>query len=107
MSVLNQLKSLPSAEEFFKFLDVPYEPQVLHVSRLHILRRMGEYLRGESFAEGDDGAIREKCRAHLQKAYQDFVKSTPIQERVFKVLKDAVKPAGPTLVTLSVLSDED
>ncbi|MDR3463997.1 MAG: nitrogenase-stabilizing/protective protein NifW, partial [Beijerinckiaceae bacterium] len=30
--------------------------------------------------------------AHLAQAYEDFVTSTPIQERLFKVHKEAVEP---------------
>jgi nitrogenase-stabilizing/protective protein len=32
------------------------------------------------------------CREHLDQAYQDFVASTPIQERLFKVHKEAIEP---------------
>jgi nitrogenase-stabilizing/protective protein len=40
----------------------------------------------------------------LERAYQDFLTSTPIDERLFKVHKDAVKPAAPpSLVQLNVL----
>lgn len=100
MSVLEDLRRLSSAEEFFVYLEVPFDQKVLDVARLHILRRMGETLAREraanpqsAAAEGasDDGEARERCRAHLEAAYADFVARSPIQERVFKVLKDAVK----------------
>jgi len=95
MSVLEDLGRLSSAEEFFAFLDVPFEPTVVHVSRLHILRRMGQYLKGSeydgTFENLDDAAIKALCRQHLETAYQDFIKSTPIQERLFKVHKEAIE----------------
>jgi nitrogenase-stabilizing/protective protein len=95
MSVLNDLRRLSSAEEFFTYLEVPYDPRVLNVARLHILRRMGESLSREASAEEDDSAARERCHAHLKTAYADFVARTPIEERVFKVHKDAVREAAP------------
>jgi nitrogenase-stabilizing/protective protein len=101
MSVLNQLRNLSSAEDFFDFLDVAYSPAVVNVARLHILRRMGEYLRGEALPEADDVLTRSLCRKHLETAYGDFVKSSPLNERVFKVLKDAVKPASRPLISLT------
>ena len=101
MTVLEQLSTLSSAEEFFQFLDVPYEPAVLHIARLHILKRMGDYLRNCP-PETDDDKLRATLRTHLERAYQDFVSSTPLNERVFKVLKDAVRPKAPRLVALLV-----
>ena len=96
MSLLDQLQSLSSAEDFFTFLGVPYEETVVQVARLHILRRMGQYLRG-SEVEGaleaaDDAALLTLCREHLAQAYEDFVASSPIAERLFKVHKDAIAP---------------
>jgi len=90
--VLNHLSTLSSAEEFFAFLGVDYDPKVVSVVRLHILRRMGQYLKGEDFGGLSDAVVEERCKAVLQQAYQDFLASTPMQERVFKVLKDAVAP---------------
>jgi nitrogenase-stabilizing/protective protein len=101
MTVLDKLSKLSSAEEFFQFLDVPYEPAVLHVARLHILKRMGNYLRNCP-PEADDAKLRATLRAHLKQAYQDFVSSTPLNERVFKVLEDAVRPKKQRLVALLV-----
>jgi nitrogenase-stabilizing/protective protein len=95
MSVLEDLRRLSAAEEIFSYLDVPFEASVVNVARLHILRRMGEYLAKEPLAGLDDAEIRARCRAHLQAAYDDFVARSPIEERVFKVHKDAVKPKGP------------
>jgi len=92
MTTLDDLRGLSAAEEIFAYLEVPYEPAVIRVARLHILRRMGDYLRKEPPTGLAEAEIRERCRSFLESAYADFVKSSPLEERVFKVLKDAVKP---------------
>jgi nitrogenase-stabilizing/protective protein len=92
MSILDELRKLSSTEEFFEALGVDYEPSVIQVARLHILRRMGEYLHQSNLESVTDEEAREACRNHLSKAYADFIASSPIEQRVFKVLKDAVKP---------------
>jgi|SRR5208283_369541 nitrogenase-stabilizing/protective protein len=96
MSVLDELGQLSAAEEFFVFLDVPYDATVVQVARLHILRRMGQYIKGSqidgAFEGLGDPDIRSLCRTHLEQAYQDFIASSPIQERLFKVHKEAVEP---------------
>jgi nitrogenase-stabilizing/protective protein len=110
MSVLEELRRLSAAEDIFRCLDVPYEPSIVNVARLHILRRMGEYLAKEDMAGLDDEEIRARCRTHLQKAYEDFVARSPIEERVFKVHKDAVKPVAPKkvpFVPLAALERKD
>ncbi|HEY6879297.1 MAG TPA: nitrogenase stabilizing/protective protein NifW [Polyangiales bacterium] len=96
MSVLGDLQRLSAAEDFFKYLGVEYDVHVVNVARLHILRRMGEYLKRESSADASDEETRARCKAHLETAYADFVARTPIEERVFKVHKDAVKPVEPS-----------
>src|ERR1035437_1693038 len=99
MTVLEQLSKLSSAEDFFRFLAVPYESSVLNVARLHILRRMGDNLR-KAAPEPDETKARAYFRAHLERAYQDFVHSSPIKERVFKVHQDAIRPKAAPLVRL-------
>ncbi len=101
MTVLEQLSKLSSAEEFFGFLDLCYDPSVLNVARLHILRRMADNLRNAS-AEPDEATAKAYFRSHLERAYQDFVTSSPIQERVFKVHQDAIRSKVTPLVQLSL-----
>ena len=83
MTMLEQLSKLSSAEEFFHLLDVPYDQAILNVARLHILRRMGEYLK-HAPATAVEESERAYFRAHLLRAYEDFAQSSPLDERVFK-----------------------
>lgn len=102
--VIAQLNRTSSAEEFFALLGVDYDPKHLSVVRLHILRRMGQYLVSEDFSGMTDDDVTQRCKAVLQQAYEDFLTSSPLDERVFKVLKDAVAPAKPKpFVSLTTL----
>ncbi|AMX98863.1 nitrogenase stabilizing/protective protein NifW [Mesorhizobium ciceri] len=87
-NILERLKGLSSAEEFFAALGVTYDPTVLDVSRLHILKRVGQYLVEEDFSGLPDQVIAARVRAMLQRAYEEFAISSPLTHRVFKVLKD-------------------
>lgn len=97
MAVLEEMRRLSAAEDFFRYLELPYDADVVNVARLHILRRMGEYLRKDHLEGLSNDSLRERCREHLKVAYADFVASSPLQERVFKVHRDAVKEQGPTV----------
>ena len=95
--ILARLKGLSAAEEFFAALGVSYDPKVLNVSRLHIMKRVGQYLAEEDFSGLPDQVIAARVRATLERAYEDFAISSPLEHRVFKVLKDhdPNKPATP------------
>ncbi|MEW5791724.1 MAG: nitrogenase stabilizing/protective protein NifW [Pseudomonadota bacterium] len=80
------LDKLSAAEEFFDFFAIPYDQSVVNVNRLHILKRFHDYLRRESdLEELDDSALRARYRTLLERAYQDFVASNAVTEKVFKV----------------------
>jgi nitrogenase-stabilizing/protective protein len=88
-ALFQSLSKLSAAEEFFQFFGVPYEQAVVHVNRLHILKRFQQYLRTTpGLKELDADALLARCRELLTRAYQDFVRSTPAQEKVFKVFQD-------------------
>jgi nitrogenase-stabilizing/protective protein len=86
---LQQLKALSSAEDFLQYFGVPFDQAVVNVSRLHILKRFFQYIRQENLlAESNEVGLYTSYREQLVKAYNDFVKSTPAQEKVFKVFQD-------------------
>ena len=101
-SFANKLKSLSAAEEFLEFFGVPFEKSVVNVNRLHILKRFYQYIRQAKDLpdENNEEAMYACYRGWLVKAYEDFVKSTPQQEKVFKVFQEAT---GEKTVTLQSL----
>ena len=87
-NILTRLKDLSSAEDFFAALGVRYDPRVLHVARLHILKRMGEYLKSDDLEGLPDRVAAARAQAILRRAYSDFESSSPLAQRVLQVLKD-------------------
>lgn len=100
--LLTQLAGVSSAEEIFALLDLPAEPAVLNVARLHILRRMRDYITAVPEGASEDEA-RIALRTALGKAYADFAASSPLRERVFKVLREAASPKRASFVPLEAL----
>jgi nitrogenase-stabilizing/protective protein len=102
-SLTDRLKTLSSAEDFLVFFGVPFDEPVVHVNRLHILKRFYQYLQQ---ADGlhllDDIEQFRQHRAMLTRAYLDFVTSTPAREKVFKVFQDV---GGTQHVGLTGLRD--
>jgi nitrogenase-stabilizing/protective protein len=87
-SLLDEMQKLSSAEEFLGYFGLDYDPKVVSVSRLHILKRFNQYLGREGGVAGLAPAVaRAKCRELLTRAYADFVHSSGVEEKVFKVFK--------------------
>ncbi len=88
-TLTERLKTLSSAEDFLSFFGVPFEEPVVHVNRLHILKRFFQYLRANAAPPGEDEvAMFRRYRGLLACAYHDFTVSTPAREKVFKVFQD-------------------
>ncbi len=87
--LFKKMASFSAAEDFLDFFQVDYDQAVVNVNRLHILKRFNQYLRATpGTAEMTDDALRSVCKELLTRAYGDFVRSTPAQEKVFKVFQD-------------------
>ena len=102
--VLAHINGLSSAEDIFAYLCLAYEADVLNVSRLHIMKRFGAYLRDTDFSGLDQVDVRLRCRETLERAYLDFVESTPLQEKVFKVFRDEEEKLKARFVDLDSLT---
>lgn len=96
LTLAEAMEELVSAEDFLDYFEVPYEPSVVHVNRLHILQRFHDYLKHNP-AEGDEATRREHHRRFLEMAYRDFTVSDAVTEKVFAVFK---KASGTAFVSL-------
>ena len=92
-NLLSSVRAAASAEEIFALLGVGYDPKVLNVARLHILKRMSAYLAEADLDGLPPGDVEAGLKEALARAYQDLASSSPLEQRVFKVLQDAVAPA--------------
>ncbi|MBK8184446.1 MAG: nitrogenase-stabilizing/protective protein NifW [Candidatus Competibacteraceae bacterium] len=74
-----ELSEMASAEDFLHYFEIAFDAKVVEVNRLHILQRFRDYLRQTKAVDRTDYA-----RA-LKRAYEDFVHSDALTEKVFKV----------------------
>jgi nitrogenase-stabilizing/protective protein len=87
MSLQDDLEELESAEDFLNYFGLEFDQHVVHVNRLHILQRYNTYLEQAKGTLEDitDEAARDIYTKLLARAYQDFVESDALTEKVFKV----------------------
>lgn len=79
------LEELESAEDFLNYFGIEFDPAVVHVNRLHILQRYHNYLAQAAAMPESEAAQRSVYTELLTRAYQDFVTSDALTEKVFKV----------------------
>lgn len=79
------LQDLYDAEDFFEYFKVPYHPEILNVSRVHILKQFQKYLKESGYFESNESEkeVWNIQRALLFRAYRDCVKPTPIRQKFF------------------------
>lgn len=100
LSLDEAMEELVSAEEFLDFFGLSYDPQVVHVNRLHILQRFHDYLTHNPVPDSDDAVRRQHYRDFLARAYLDFTTSDALTEKVFAVFK---KASGQAFVPLAAV----
>lgn len=87
--LLETMAGFSAAEEFLDFLGVEYDQEVVNVNRLHILKRFQQYLRSEEIPSENGEVAAKVVKSLLERAYQDFVRSNAVTEKVFKVFHQA------------------
>ena len=95
LTLTEALADLVSAEDFLEFFEVPFDPAVVQVNRLHILQRFHDYLaRQAPNLPPEEDSQRAIYRLWLERAYQDFVHSDSLTEMVFAVFQHLPQPGG-------------
>ncbi|MBC2729799.1 nitrogenase-stabilizing/protective protein NifW [Thiobacillus sp.] len=79
------LEDLSAAEEFLEYFGIEYDARTVQVNRLHILQRFHNYIGQAGDLPADEAPRRAVYARLLQQAYEDFVKSDALTEKVFKV----------------------
>ena len=98
------LDELSSAEDFLQYFKVDYDPKVVQVNRLHILQRFHDYLADVEDVPADTDGRWALHADLLAGAYQDFVTSDALTEKVFRVFH-AHEPRNTT-VSLADLANQ-
>jgi len=89
-ALVDDLKHLESAEDFLNYFAIPYDAAVVRVSRLHILKRFYQYLAQQGGIEKlPPASAFASCRVLLARAHNDFIASSGIEQKVFKVFQTA------------------
>lgn len=87
-SLFDAMEELSSAEDFLNYFGIEFVPSVVQINRLHIMQRFHDYLQKGAATLPEDcseAAARAVYRSLLEQAYQDFVQSDALTEKVFKV----------------------
>lgn len=79
------MDELSSAEDFLEYFEIDFDPSVVHVNRLHILQRFHDYMAEIQDPPEDEQELFGIYADLLKGAYEDFVKSDAVTEKVFKV----------------------
>ena len=93
---LDAVRRAGTAEEYFAALGITYDPRVLAVSRLHILRHFGaqaaridqKHAGGAGAGCATDETVLAAYRRALQISYDAFTSAGALDHRLFKVLLD-------------------
>lgn len=87
MGTLLQLRSLAEAEDYFDFFALAYDPAVLAAYRLHVLRRFALEMEliDRQHPVAPEAERLALYRAALARAHDLFTRSTPREEKLFRV----------------------
>lgn len=87
---LAEFNQIVDAEEYFEFFQLPYDPQVVNVNRLHILKKFSQFMK-QIDANSPEVSQQERLNQYrdaLVSAYDVFLSSTPLEQKLFKVFNE-------------------
>ncbi|MCS6960419.1 MAG: nitrogenase-stabilizing/protective protein NifW [Pseudanabaenaceae cyanobacterium SKYGB_i_bin29] len=99
---LEEFNRLTDAEQYFEYLELPYDPRVVNVNRLHILRKFSLFKEEIDQQINDPQERLARYRSALQTAYEVFLTSSAPEQKLFKVFQEQ----APHVVLLSEIKEE-
>jgi nitrogenase-stabilizing/protective protein len=90
---LADFKQISDAEDYFRFFQLPFDQQAVNVNRLHILKKFSQYMTeiDETFPDLTEEQKLVKYSEALQSAYNLFLSSNAVEQKLFKVFNDKPK----------------
>lgn len=99
MTTLAEFKAITDAEAYFEFFQLEYDPNVVNVNRLHILKKFSQLMAAID-AEATELSEVERLNRYqeaLVQSYNVFLTTSPLQTKLFKVFNE--KPKNVVLLT--------
>ncbi|MEL7068669.1 MAG: nitrogenase-stabilizing/protective protein NifW [Cyanobacteria bacterium J06581_3] len=93
---LTQFNQLKDAEEYFEFFGLSYDSKTVNVNRLHILRKFSQLVQDVDKSLTEEQTL-NAYRQALQTAYDLFLTSNSVEQKLFKVFKD--KPQNVVMLS--------
>ena len=105
VGTLSEFQKLTDAEQYFEFFDLAYDPQVVNINRLHILKKFSQSLEeiDNKFVEVAEEEKLNFYREALETSYATLQTSNAIEQKLFKVFHQ--KPHN--VVMLSDFGNDD
>jgi nitrogenase-stabilizing/protective protein len=96
---LAEFNQLVDAEQYFEFFELPYDPQVVNVNRLHILRKFSDLIKqyASEHTGLNEAETLAQYRSALQQSYNLFLTSNSLEQKLFKVFNE--KPQNVVLLS--------
>ena len=87
-AVLRDLETLSSAEEFFAYFHLDYDPRILAASRFHILKRFRDNIAAlAALDEMNPAEQRAALAEELRSAYADYLSGPALAQGAFPALE--------------------
>lgn len=98
-TTLSDFQKITVAEDYFNFFQLPFDQQVVNVNRLHILKKFSQYMAeiDQAYTDITSEEKLEKYQEALLKAYEVFLTSTGVEQKLFKVFNE--KPKNVVLLS--------
>ena len=105
VGTLSEFRKLTDAEQYFEFFGLDYDPQVININRLHILKKFSQSLAeiDAKFVEIEEDEKLSFYRKALETSYATLEASSAIEQKLFKVFHQ--KPQN--IVMLSDIGNDD